>query len=95
MQHKLIKLFTKDINYLAYIEGGRHTQVKYTGGRKPLSELSLNTTRKPHDSKEWERRGRALRAHFGCSIYKYRSIEIMTTRGLISSDLTLKIKLIY
>ena len=41
-----------------------------TGGRKALSELSPNTTKKPRDSKEWERRARPLRTLFGCSICK-------------------------
>jgi len=40
------------------------------GRRKALLELLLNTIRKPRDSQEWERRERAPRTYFGCSIYK-------------------------
>jgi len=69
-QHELIKLFNKPINCSACIEAGRHTQVQCMGRRKALSKLSPNTTMKPRDSKEWERRKRALRTHFGCSICK-------------------------
>ena len=69
-QHELIKLFDKEVNCSACVEAGRHTQVQCMGRRKALSELSPNTTMKPRDSKEWERRGRAPRTHFGCSICK-------------------------
>ena len=68
--HQLIKLSNKDVNCSACVEAGRYTQVERQGGRKPLSDLSPNTTRKPRDSKEWERRGRAPRTRFGCSICK-------------------------
>ena len=69
-QHKLIKLTDKEAQCSACIEAGRHTQVQRMGRRKTLSDLSPNTTRKPRDSKEWERRGRAPRTCFGCSICK-------------------------
>ena len=69
-QHKLIKLFTKEVHCSACIEAGRCTQVQNIGRRKALSDLSPNTTRKPRDSKEWERRQRPPRTHFGCSICK-------------------------
>ena len=69
-QHQLIKLFPREVHCSACIEAGRHTQVQRTGGRKALSELSPNTTKKPRDSKEWERRARPPRTLFGCSICK-------------------------
>ena len=69
-QHELIKLFDRDVYCSACTEAGRHTQVKRIGNRKTLSELSPNTTRKPRDSKEWQRRQRPSRTTFGCSICK-------------------------
>jgi hypothetical protein len=69
-QHELIKLFDKEVHCSACIEAGRRTQEQCMGRRKALSELSPNTTRKPRDSKEWKRRERAPRTHFGCSVCK-------------------------
>jgi len=69
-QHKLIKLFDKPINCSACVEARRHTQVRRMGRRKALSELSPNTTMQARDSEEWERRKRAPRTNFGCSICK-------------------------
>jgi len=68
--HKLIKLFVqRDQKFCsAYIEAGRKTQVQHRGRRKPLSELSPNTTRKARDSKNWRRRHRASKTLFGCSV---------------------------
>ena len=65
------------------------------GSRKALLELSPNTTRKPRDSKEWERRKRPSRTHLAAVSAKYRSAGTTIAGDLISSDLTLKIKLIY
>ena len=36
------------------IIAGRKSQVRYIKARKPLADLSLNTTRKACNSKEWE-----------------------------------------
>ena len=69
-QHQLIKLFLREVHCSACIEAGRRTQEQCIERRKALSELSPNTTRKPRDSKEWERRARPPRTHFGCSICK-------------------------
>ena len=52
------------------VEARRHTQVQRIGRRKPLSELLPNTTMQARDSKEWERRKRAPKTNFGCSICK-------------------------
>jgi hypothetical protein len=52
------------------IEACRHTQVQHMGRRKALSKLLLNTTMQARDSKKWERRKRAPRTNFGCSICK-------------------------
>lgn len=51
-QHELIKLFDREVLCSACVEAGRHTQEQCMGRRKALSELSSNTTRKSHDSKE-------------------------------------------
>jgi hypothetical protein len=51
-------------------ETRRHTQVQRMGRRKALSELLPNTTMQARDSEEWERRKRAPRTNFGCSICK-------------------------
>ena len=68
--HQRVKLFDEAINCSACIEAGRRAEESSMGRRKALSELSQNTTRKPRDSKEWQRRKRAPRTHFGCSICK-------------------------
>ena len=68
--HKLVRLFPKEVHCSACIEAGRRAEESSMGRRKSLSELSPNTTRKPRDSKEWQRRKRAPRTHFGCSICK-------------------------
>jgi hypothetical protein len=52
------------------VEARRHTQVQRMGRRKALSELLPNTTMQARDSEEWERRKRAPRTNFGCSICK-------------------------
>ena len=69
-QHELIKLFDKPVNCSACVEAHRHTQVQRMGRRKALSELSPNTTMQARDSEKWERRKRAPRTNFGCSICK-------------------------
>ena len=51
-QHKLIKLWVKPINCSAYIEASRKSHKVIKKRRKPLSELSTNTTKKPRDSKD-------------------------------------------
>jgi hypothetical protein len=67
-QHTLKKLWVKPVNCSACIEAGRKSQRKHKGLRKPLSELSTNTVKKPRDSKDWKRPQRAPRTVFGCSV---------------------------
>jgi hypothetical protein len=55
-----IQLFPKKPSCAAYITIGRDT-TKEGFKRKSLMELSVNTTQKPHDSKEWVRRRRPPR----------------------------------
>jgi hypothetical protein len=68
--HKLVKLFTrrKQKYCSACIEAGSKTQIQHRGRRKPLSDLSPNTTRKPRNSKDWRRPRRAPRTLYGCSV---------------------------
>ena len=68
--HELIKISHKPVHCSACATASRYTQVEHVGRRKALSELSPNTTRKPRDSKEWDRRRRLPRTLFGCSICK-------------------------
>ena len=46
------------------------TLIHVGGRRKPLADLSINTTHKPRDSQEWERPKRAPRTLYGCSVCK-------------------------
>ena len=63
-----VRLFPKKPSYAAYITAGRDT-TKEGFKRKSLMELSVNTTQKPRDSKEWVRRRRPPRTRFGCALY--------------------------
>ena len=77
-RHELVKLFNQHVYCSACTEAGKYTQIECIGNRKALSELSQNTTRKPRDSKEWQRQQRPSRTHFGCNICKipfYRKDE--------------------
>ena len=60
-RHTLVRLWDKFIYYLACIEAGRKTQVEHKGHRKALLRILPNTTKKPRDSKKWQRRKRPLR----------------------------------
>ena len=44
----------KQQNCSACVEGGRKSDIEHIGRRKPQADLSINTTRKPRDSQEWE-----------------------------------------
>jgi len=65
------------------------------GRQKALLELLPNIIMQARDSEEWERRKRALRTNFGCSIVRYRSTERTSAGYLILSDLIPKNKPIY
>ena len=64
-----IKVFKKDKSYTAYIAAKK----KSTNPKKPrkaLIDLSINTVRKPHDSKDWVRPTRPPRTKWGCLLCK-------------------------
>ena len=64
-----IKVFKKDKSYAACIA----TKRKYRNLKKPrkaLMDLSINTIRKPHNSKDWVRPTRPPRTKWGCLLYK-------------------------
>jgi len=67
-RHTLVRLWDKSMYCSACIEAGRKTQVEHKGRRKALSRISPNTTRKPRDSEEWQRRKKPPRTQFGCNI---------------------------
>ena len=66
--HTLVKLWRKPKYCSACIEAGRKTQVEHKGCRKALSKVSPNTTRKPRDSEDWQRRKKAPSTLFGCGV---------------------------
>ena len=67
-KHTLVKLWPKPKYCSACIEAGKKTQVEHKGRRKALSKISPNTTKKPRDSEDWQRRKHAPRTLFGCSV---------------------------
>ena len=66
--YKPEKINEKDVSCAACVEVGRKSQIKRPGARKPLCELSPNTTKKPRNSDAWKRPQRAPRTKFGCRL---------------------------
>lgn len=64
-----IRISTKQRSCAACVTAGRKTSYERKP-RKPLMELSVYTTQKSRDSKEWARRRRPPRTQFGCSLCK-------------------------
>ena len=62
-----VRLGNKQQSYTACVTAGRKTIIK-PKVRKPLMELSVNTTQKSCDSKEWVRRRRPLKTKLGCPL---------------------------
>ena len=62
-----VRLFPKKPSCAACVAVGRGS-IKEELERKPLIELSVNTTQKARDSKEWVRRRRPPRTRFGCTL---------------------------
>ena len=64
-----VLLFRNYRGYIACIAASRKlSNIKYL--RKSFIELSINTIKKPRDSKDWKRPKRPLRTRNGCSLYK-------------------------
>ena len=68
--YKPEKISEREVACAAYLYVGRKTQIKRYGRRKPLCELSPNTTRKPRNSDAQKRPQRALRTKFGYRLYQ-------------------------
>lgn len=66
--YKPEKINEKEVACAAYLQVERKTQIKRAGRRKPLCELSLNTTKRPRNSDAWKRPQRAPRTKFGCRL---------------------------
>jgi hypothetical protein len=62
-----VRLGNKQRSYIACVTAGRKTIIK-PEVRKPLMELSVHTTQKSRDSKEWVRRRRPLKTKLGCPL---------------------------
>ena len=68
-EHKHKKLWQKQVYCSACLEAGRTTATPHYGARKPLADLSTNTTMKSReDSRGWKRRSRPPRTNWGCSV---------------------------
>lgn len=68
VEHKLIKLGERQQNCSGCIEARKTTTEPHMARRKPLADLSINTTRKERTSKDWKHRQRVPRTQFGCSV---------------------------
>ncbi|KAF2803505.1 uncharacterized protein BDZ99DRAFT_481932 [Mytilinidion resinicola] len=66
-EHKHVRLWKKPQNCSACIEAGRKVTNVNSTTRKPLADLSVNTTRKSRSSQDWTRPQRAPRTRYGCS----------------------------
>jgi len=62
-----VRLGNKQRSCAACVTAGRKTKIK-PEVRKPLMELSVNTTQKSRDSKEWVRRRRPPKTKLGCPL---------------------------
>jgi len=60
-RYKPEKINKKPMACSAFLEAGRKSLIKKLLARKPLYELSPNTTKKPRDSKDWKRPSKALK----------------------------------
>ncbi|KAF2812029.1 uncharacterized protein BDZ99DRAFT_259902 [Mytilinidion resinicola] len=84
-EHKLVRLWKKPQNCSACIEAGRKVTNKLIEARKPLADLSVNTTKKLRCSQDWKRPNRCRRTRYGCSVC---SIPFCTTPGSATSICT-------
>jgi hypothetical protein len=68
-EHKLHKVFKKQVFCAACKEARRTTSTPHYSARRPLADLSINTTRKQReDSRGWKRPFRSPRTNYGCSV---------------------------
>ncbi|KAF2808528.1 uncharacterized protein BDZ99DRAFT_478014 [Mytilinidion resinicola] len=68
-EHQLVKQFTKQPTCAACSYKHRTSSQPHRGNRKPLADLSINTTMKSReDSRGWKRRQRPPRTNWGCSV---------------------------
>jgi hypothetical protein len=67
-EHKLEMLGPKQLSCAECCQAGRKSEIAHMGRRKPLADLSNNTTMKSRDGGEWKRRKRAPRTKYGCSV---------------------------
>ena len=66
--YKPERINSEPVSCSACLEVGRKSSIKRLATRKPLCELSPNTTKKPRDSRDWKRPRRAPRTRFGCRL---------------------------
>lgn len=66
-KHKQVELDGKQHVCAACSEAQRESEVPYFGRRKPLADLSVNTTMRSRDG-DWQRRKRPPRTLYGCSV---------------------------
>ena len=65
-----IRILPKQRSCAACVATGRKGIIKRKARRKPLIKLSVNTTQKPRDSKEWARRCCPPITKYGCQLCK-------------------------
>ena len=66
--YKAVKINRKQKTCSACLAVGRKSCIKKLLNRKPLCELSVNTTKRPRDSKDFKRPQRAPRTTYGCKL---------------------------
>jgi hypothetical protein len=66
--YKAVKINQKQKACSACLATGRKSRIKKLSNRKPLCELSANTTKRSHDSKDFKRPQRAPRTTYGCRL---------------------------
>ena len=66
--YKAVRINTKQMTCSACLKAGRKSQIKKLSSRKPLCKLSVNTTKRSRDSKEFKRPQRSPRTTYGCRL---------------------------
>ena len=66
--YKAVRINTKQMTCSTCLEAGRKNQIKKLLSRKPLCKLSVNTTKRSRDSKEFKRPQRSPRITYGCRL---------------------------
>ena len=65
-----IRILLKQRSCAACVAAGRKGTIERKASRKPLTELLVNITQKPRDSKEWARRCRPPMTKHRCQLCK-------------------------